>query len=139
MSLRKETSGESRLATARSLSVWYLIVPLLTAGFLLPGAVGLADGALQRHQLDFAVALILAPALLALIAAPGYFYVFLTHGGWAGAGRAVRRWSLLSLVLAAVASGASAVASIPTGLGPILSLWSLVMSVKLLSRFRAGV
>jgi hypothetical protein len=117
-------------------SFWYLVGPIVAAFFLSVGAAALAQGALQRNRLEPEVALVLAPAALAVLAAPGYIYAVLAHRRWRTSGGAVTVWIWTSLVLGVLASAGASVASIPTGLGPILSLWSLVMALKLLLMFK---
>jgi hypothetical protein len=116
-------------------SLWFLVAPLAAVAFLSVGAAALTQGALQRDRLEPVVALILSPAALAVLAAPGYVYAVLAHRRWRSSNQAVIAWIWASLVLGILASAGAIVASIPTGLGPILSLWSLVMAVRLLLMF----
>jgi hypothetical protein len=117
-------------------SAWFLVAPLLAAAFLSVAGVALVQGAVQRDRLEPVVALVLVPAVLAALAAPGYIYGVLAHRRWRTIGRLVTIWIWASLVVGVLAAAGALVASIPTGLGPVLSLWSLVMAVRLLLMFR---
>lgn len=118
------------------LSWWFLLAPVFTAAFLWIGAMALIQGAMAHGRLDGVVALLLIPAALAVLGAPGYGYAFFNYKRWGTASSSAKAWIQASLVVAALAAGGAIIASIPTGFGPILSLWSLVMAVKLIIRFR---
>jgi hypothetical protein len=121
------------------LSGWFLAIPAITFCFLSLGALGLASGALQHKKLDSAVALLLAPAVLALLSAPGYLYGFATQHRWTRVGRNARLWIYSSLACGALAAAGATIASIPTGIGPILSVWSLALAVIFTLRFRRQI
>jgi hypothetical protein len=120
----------------KSSPAWYLIPPLATALFLWPPTVALVKGVWHHHRLDLPVALLLAPAILAIVAAPGFLYAVFSRSRWATIGNTSKLWITASIIVAVLASVGAAIASIPTGLGPILSLWTLVMAIRLLFIFR---
>jgi hypothetical protein len=75
---------------------------------------------------------VLAPTALAALAAPGYVHAFFKHRSGKIPGAKTNVWIVASLVLAVVAAAAAVVVSIPTGFGPILCLWALVMALRFL-------
>jgi hypothetical protein len=131
-----EQDGQPHAQAGRTISGWFVTMPLVTFCFLSIGAVALTQGVLQRRHLEASVALLLTPAVLALVAAPGYFYALVSHDRWAGLTPPVSAWIWVSLVVAALAAAGAIVASIPTGIGPVLSAWTLVLVIKLAMRFR---
>ncbi len=93
--------------------------------------MSLAGYGWQHHRLDVPVVLLLVPATLAIIGAPGFVYAVFARGRWRAIGRVQKSWISASLIVSVLASAGAAIASIPTGLGPILALWTLVMAIKL--------
>ncbi len=86
--------------------------------------------------LDGVVALLLIPAALAVLGAPGYGYAFFNYKRWGTASSRCKSVDPSKPRRRRFSSGGRHHRSIPTGFGPILSLWSLVMAVKLIIRFR---
>jgi hypothetical protein len=118
------------------LSSWFVAVPAATFCVLSFGAIGLVSGALKHARIDGTIAMLLAPAVLGVLAAPGYLYAFASQSKWARASPAVKAWVYISLVGAAAASLGAAIASIPTGIGPVLSIWCFTLVAIAAVRFR---
>jgi hypothetical protein len=112
-----------------------LLVPALTATFLGPGAVAIVRGVLLRRSLDLPVGLLMIPIVLAVLAAPGYLFAIFTQQKWEESRGGTKAWVSASLAVAAFAAASATVASIPTGFGPVLSLWSLVLVLRLAARY----
>lgn len=112
-------------------SIWYLVPPVATTLFLWPATSALIQGAWQHRRIEGPVVLLLAPVALAILAAPGFVYAVFARGRWSVLRLAGHAWIGASLALAILAAVGAAIVSIPTGLGPVLSLWTLVASVRL--------